>query len=238
MNLNMATHRLAKNMVCFRGHNISFALGQSTQFCDKADYKARALFRSAELVLLLFKPGWTSTNYNLLPWHFFISILQTLYLLYHDDWTGKQSSLRLLKYFVPNKIQLIKMCCCGGLFGHVASLLSKILWGTSSCFVMRTVNGTTSQREEHQCIYPVIKRSWQAWHIFDTTASTRALVQPKHEQVKRWIKTKIVYCDLIIWRKLSQHTKGFYEWHHQLTSLKFQFQVIINKSVSILMSAG
>lgn len=33
------SHVATKNMVDFRGRNLSFAQGQSTQFCDKTDYK-------------------------------------------------------------------------------------------------------------------------------------------------------------------------------------------------------
>lgn len=44
-----------------------------------------------------------------------------------------------LKYTFYTRNVLDKMLYCGGLFYHVASLLSYILWGASSCSVISTV---------------------------------------------------------------------------------------------------
>lgn len=76
MNLNTVTRMLTKNMVYFRGRNLSFTLGQSTQFCDKADYMAIPPFRSADSVPLVLQLQVTIQYHAIFLLSYFIHYIQ------------------------------------------------------------------------------------------------------------------------------------------------------------------
>ncbi len=82
------------------------------------------------------------------------------------------------------EIRLMKMLRCSGLCWHVASLLSYILWGTSSCSVISAVQWSHFSEKWHQSVYQVVKMKCGvlescrgAWDRSDTTASSAVLVR-------------------------------------------------------------
>lgn len=150
---------LTKNMVYFRGRNLSFTLGQSTQFCDKADYMAIPPFRSADSVPLVLQLQVTIQYHAIFLLSYFIHYIQQA-----DNWTGKYSSIGLKMYFVWNSLHSNVVLCFGGLSCHTVSLLSYILWGTSTCSVVRTVQWSNfSDRVTPKCLQSIKNEVWQSW---------------------------------------------------------------------------